>query len=552
MQNLIDKYQSILEKAVEAIHSRAFYSNYPEIPSGKIYGETANDDGLEAYKKQVGNVFSLLQNGENTASSEISPFTKEKLNISYPTSSVETYVNNAKSIAKAWRKISPLERSVILIDALEGVKNRFFELAYATMHTTGQGFMMAFQASGPHANDRALEAVAMAYHELTKYPENVNWVKPMGKFNLEVEKKYFAMPKGISLAIGCSTFPVWNSVPGIFASLATGNPVIVKPHPMAIYPLAIVVDEVQNALKRQNLDANIIQIAIDTPTNLITKDLAEHSDVKIIDYTGGSEFGDYIESIPGKTTFTEKAGVNSVILHSAKDLKAMVQNLAFSVSLYDGQMCTCPQNFYIPEDGIEIDGEKMSVEDFAAALSKGIQGLANHEKMGASTLGALQNPATYERAKSSQSIGGQIELGLQDYANEHFPNAQIVVPTVIILESAQQNVYEQELFGPIVFIIKTKNIEEAVQLAKNTAQTHGAITCGAYCTDEELQEYIADEMAEAYVGVAFNFTGFIWVNQSAAFSDFHVSGGNPAGNASLTDSLFVTKRFVWVGTRRVK
>ena len=38
----------------------------------------------------------------------------------------------------------------VLIDSLEGVKNRFFELAYATMHTTGQSFMMSFQASGPH------------------------------------------------------------------------------------------------------------------------------------------------------------------------------------------------------------------------------------------------------------------------------------------------------------------------------------------------------------------------------------------------------------------
>ena len=54
---------------------------------------------------------------------------------------------------------------------------------------------------------------------------------------------------------------------------------------------------------------------------------------------------------------------------------------------------------------------------------------------------------------------------------------------------------------------------------------------------------IADEMNEVFVPVTFNFTGPIWVNQHAAFSDFHGTGGNPAGNASFADQSFVVKRF---------
>jgi len=53
------------------------------------------------------------------------------------------------------------------------------------MHTTGQSFVMSFQASGPHSNDRALEVVAMAYEELTRFASEVEWVKPMGKFDLK-------------------------------------------------------------------------------------------------------------------------------------------------------------------------------------------------------------------------------------------------------------------------------------------------------------------------------------------------------------------------------
>jgi acyl-CoA reductase-like NAD-dependent aldehyde dehydrogenase len=94
----------------------------------------------------------------------------------------------------------------------------------------------------------------------------------------------------------------------------TGNTAIVKPHPKSVYAIAIVVAEIQNALHQKGLDINICQLAVDSSDKLITKKLAEHPLVKLIDYTGGSTFGNYVEALPGKTTFTEKAGVNSVII----------------------------------------------------------------------------------------------------------------------------------------------------------------------------------------------------------------------------------------------
>jgi len=57
-------------------------------------------------------------------------------------------------------------------------------------------------------------------------------------------------------------------------------------------------------------------------------------------------------------------------------------------------------------------------------------------------------------------------------------------------------------------------------------------------------------MNSVFAPVSLNLIGFIWVNQHAAFSDFHVTGGNPAGNASFTDPAYINKRFVWVGNRR--
>ena len=54
----------------------------------------------------------------------------------------------------------------------------------------------------------------------------------------------------------------------------------------------------------------------------------------------------------------------------------------------------------------------------------------------------------------------------------------------------------------------------------------------------------------AGVNLSVNLTGGIFVNQSAAFSDFHVTGANPAGNASLTDAAFVASRFARAMWRR--
>ena len=457
---------------------------------------------------------------------------------------------SAEKSRKAWARTTPEERAAVLIDSLERLKGRFFEMAYATMHTTGQSFMMSFQASGPHANDRALEALAMAYEELTRFPQQLDWVKPMGKFDLTVQKLYRAVPRGIALAIGCSTFPTWNTVPGIYASLATGNPVIVKPHPMAVYPLALTVAALQAALRDAGHDPLTVQLAVDTSDNPITKELAEHPAIKLIDYTGGSSFGDYLEGLKDKIVFTEKAGVNSVILDSAADLNAVFQNLATAASLYSGQMCTAPQNFFIPATGIR-DGENLvSYEDAVTRLKEAVHGFVTNPKAGPGTLAAIQNEATLERAMGMERMNGNLILKPEAVQNPDFAQARTCSPAMLEVD-ADSPMVRKELFGPIILVVKTRDTAHSIQLASSLAKEQGAITCAAYTTEAATEAAILEAMEEAAVSVAINLTGYIWVNQNAAFSDFHVSGGNPAGTASFTNPDFVNRRFVWLSHKRL-
>ncbi|RAJ10576.1 phenylacetic acid degradation protein paaN [Chitinophaga skermanii] len=546
---LVAKHQNTLDNAVKANHERTFFAQYPEHP--KAYGEEAPTRGEENFKAMLNRPFTALKQHvvESWVGEEVSPYTQAPLGITYPSIAVPELIKSATHAAETWANVPVAERASILTETLDRIQHHFFEIAHATMHTAGQSYMMSFQASGPHANDRALEAIAMGYSELQRYPQEQAWEKPMGKFSIKLHKTFKAIPKGIGLVIGCSTFPVWNSLPGMYADLITGNPVIVKPHPKAVLPIAIVVSVIQEVLEENGYSPYICQLAADSSANLITKELAENPAISLIDYTGGSAFGNYVESIPGKTVFTEKAGVNSVILDSVKDIDAVMQNLAFSVCLYSGQMCTAPQNFFIPESGIDTPNGKVSFSEVAQKLKDAITGIVTNPKMGAGTLGAVQNETTLQRVKDATQLGAKVVLEGSHVNNDEFANARTTSPVVLEVTSADEHIFERELFGPIVLLIKTKDTNHSVQLAKQMARQHGAITCAAYTTDEATKAKIEKEMNSVFAPVSFNLTGFIWVNQHAAFSDFHVTGGNPAGNASFTNQEFILKRFVWVGNR---
>ena len=549
--DVFEKHEGTLKRAIEALHNRTFFAAFPEHPAPAVYGENADAEGQRKFKDSLGKRFERLlqQNPEGWAGEEESPYLQEPLKIQYPLFSPDTLVARARESLREWRKVGVRKRAGILLESLERIKARFFEIAYATMHTTGQGYMMAFQASGPHAADRALEAIAAGYEEQQRFPSRAVWDKPMGKYNLQLDKEWHAVPKGISLVIGCSTFPTWNSVTGIYGSLITGNTVLVKPHPGAILPIAIVVAEIQQVLKENGLSPDICQLAADTFGNTITRQLAGHPDVKLIDFTGNSAFGNYLESLPGKTVFTEKTGVNPVIVDSVSDADKVAANIAFSISLYSGQMCTAPQNIFIPETGIRGPQGMISFDEFAEKVVNNIHSIVDNPKAGPFVLGAIQNRATCERLAEAAKIKGKVWLQSRPLENPMFKNARVFTPLVVEVDVASTDVYGHEMFGPIAFLIKTKDTAHSIALAREMAQHHGAISCGAYTTDPSVRERIADEMAQAATPVSFNFTGGIYMNQNAAFSDFHVTGGNPAGNASFTNPEYVTRRFTWVGHR---
>lgn len=538
MADLFERHQALLERAVKALRDREFWAPFPEIPSGKIYGETAKEQGEAAFAALLGQPFNLPGHPEtNRIGAEVSPFGPD-LGIRYPAAEPSALISAATAAAPALAAAEPRLRVGVCLEILARLNRISFLLANATMHTTGQAFAMAFQAGGPHAQDRGLEAVAMAWDEMTRFATSARWEKPQGKAApIVLEKHWTLVPAGVALTIGCNTFPTWNSYPGLFASLTTGNPVIVKPHPAAILPLALTVQVARAVLAEAGLPADAVLLAVDARGAEITTQLATDPAVKLIDYTGSSAFGAWLRTHATQAQlFTEEAGVNTITVCGTDDFAGMCANIAFSLALYSGQMCTAPQNIYVPQAGIETDQGHKSFDEVADGIAAAIDALLADPARAPGVCGAIANSATQDRLHQARGLGRVI----RDTAG--LGEGRTATPLLLAV-GADDPVAEAECFGPVTFIVATRDAEEGLAFASGLAARKGAITAALYDTNEARIDRAIAAFARAGVNLSINLTGNIYVNQSAAFSDFHVTGANPAGNASLTDTAFVATRF---------
>jgi phenylacetic acid degradation protein paaN len=548
---LFERHRDTLGRALTAIRDRGYWSPYPENP--KAYGEESASKGREAFESYLGRRFPLDQPEVGAdVGQERSPYGVE-LGVAYPHTSPDTVISAALAALPAWRDTGPDTRAGICIEILSRLNERSPEIAYAVMHTTGQAYGMAFQAGGPHAQDRGLEAVAYAYAEMTRMPQEAVWEKPLGRRGtLRMAKKYAIVPRGVALVIACNTFPTWNSYPGLFASLATGNPVIVKPHPRSVLPLAITVAVAREALASAGFSADLVSLAAESPGEGLAKTLATRPEVRIIDYTGSTAFGEWLEANARQAqVHTEKAGVNTVVIDSTDDYQGMLGNLAFSLSLYSGQMCTTPQNLLVPSEGITADGAQVSVEQFARDLAGAVDGLLGSAPRAAALLGAVVNDdvlARIERAASGSL--GEVVLPSRHVDHPEFPPAIVRTPVIVRVTSDDRDTYLRECFGPVSFLVTTDNTAASVELLRTTVREHGALTAAVYSTSEDVLAAAEEAARDGGVALSCNLTDGVYVNQSAAFSDFHATGANPAANAALTDDAFVAGRFRVVQSQR--
>lgn len=557
MSELFQRHRERLQKAVDACEKRYAWTAYAESPSSRIHGREIPAAAQAAYADLLGKPFAIeLPGSDGRVGNEVSPFTVEPLGIDYPQVDVDATFAAAKAAMPGWNALTPDERFGLCLEMLDrlGQPEALFLNAHATMHTAGQSFIMAFAGCGANALDRGLEALAYAYRAVCDVPQSASWERRFGAAEpVRLKKRYRTVPRGVAVTVTCATFPQWNGYPAIMASLATGNAVIVKPHPHTILPVALFVRTMREVLVEHGQDPNLVLMVADEATDPVTIALLHHPDTAIIDFTGGPVFGRWIEeNCPNAAVYTETAGCNSVIIESTENFRGMCDAVAHSLCQASAQMCTSVQNLFIPRDGIDTDVGRVSYADVCKALCQSVERILDDSALTAFLCGAIVDEKTCDAIATmtlrAQDGEARIVRRSGPYAHPDFDTARTATPLMLSVDVDKSELYGQEHFGPISFLIACDDADHGLRQATADVRHHGAITSHVYSHNDEFLARAEGAYHAAGASLSCNLVGMP-INFAAAYSDYHVTGLNPAGNACLTDLAFVTNRFRIVQTR---
>ena len=315
--------------------------------------------------------------------------------------------------------------------------------------------------------------------------------------------------------------------------------------------MALLTTVAREVLAEQGFDPNLVSMVADTREEPATMPLLEHPMTAIIDFTGSPRFGEWIErNCADKLVYTETAGCNSVVIESCDNLEAVAGAVAHSLCQASAQMCTSVQNIHVPAGGITVGDGQASFDEVAAALVAAVEKHLANPQVLCGTLVDDSILGTIERYRGLAQQRGRLlrDSGPLDYPD--FPRARTASPLMLEVTEEARDIYRDEIFGPVSFIIKSESAEACLQEATTNARERGAITSHVYSVDEDFLDRAEAAYNNAGASVACNLVGMP-INFAAAYSDYHVTGLNPAGNACLADLAFVASRFRIVQSKRM-
>lgn len=482
---------------------------------------------------------------------------QQSLGIDYPRADPDALFTAGARAMTTWAAATIKTRLGVCMEIVDRLYERVFDTAQAVMHTAGQSSLMSYAGSGTNALDRGVEALAYAQMAMNHITPSARWERQFGATLIPLQKTYRLVPRGVAVVFSCATFPTWNAYPAMFANLATGNPVIVKPHPTGVLPMAIAVRECREVLAANGFDPNLVTLCLDTIEEPLGKVLVKHPQTAIVDFTGSARFGSWVEANAWPALcYSETSGVNTVVIDSVDDLEAVIKSLATTMSLFSAQMCTSPQNIYIPRAGVQTATGRVDAAEFGERLASCMKSLATDGKRAGAILAAIQSPSTLHLVDDMHHQGaktGRVLLESSGYVHPDFPQARTRTPLLVELAAgaAGRMLYGEERFGPMGFVVHCDDRYAALAHATTDAKRAGAITAFLYSTDEAFIERAEQAYSLAGAQLTINLTGPMPLNFAAAYSDYHVTGLNPAGNATLTDLAFVTSRFRITQSRRL-
>jgi phenylacetic acid degradation protein paaN len=357
-----------------------------------------------------------------------------------PVCSIDALIEAGQKAMPAWQAAGPQGRTGMCIEMLDRLNKQSFEIAHAVMMTTGQAWMMAFQAGSPHAQDRGLETVAYAWREQSFVPSQALWEKPQGKNPpMRMEKHFEVVGRGVAVVVGCGTFPTWNTYPGLFAALATGNAVIVKPHENAILPAAITVRTVRAVLSENGINPDLVTLCV-PETRAATQQLVTHPAVRSVDFTGSNAFGQWlIDNCRQAQVYAELAGVNNIVIESTKRLPGHAgQHCIHTDFVFQGRCAPLRKPFWYPPMASKPNWGTRPMTTSVQIWHSAIERLSGKPEVAHALLGAIQSRETLARIDEANSGSlGKVVLASKALTNPDFPGAQVRTPVLLACDAVR-------------------------------------------------------------------------------------------------------------------
>jgi RHH-type proline utilization regulon transcriptional repressor/proline dehydrogenase/delta 1-pyrroline-5-carboxylate dehydrogenase len=437
----------------------------------------------------------------------------------------------AKAAFPAWRDLGPARRAQHLFDAAEAMRRRRFELAAWQVHECGK----------PWREADADVAESIDYCDFYGR-EMLRLAAPRRRDVAGEDNEYFYEPRGVAVVIAPWNFPLAILTGMTTAALVTGNTVVMKPAEQS----AVIGAKLMEVFREVGLPPGVAAYLPGVGEE-VGPALVDHPDVDLIAFTGSRAVGLAInrqaaEPRPGqdhvKRVIAEMGGKNAAIIDDDADLDEAVHGVAWSAFGYAGQKCSACSRVIVPEGLYDA---------FLARLVEATRSLkvAPAEDPGCGVGPVIDGEARDRILRAIEEGKKQARLA---YAGDPGPLADegfFVGPHVFADVPPESALAQEEIFGPVLAVIKCRDLDDALRIANGTRY---ALTGGVYSRSPAHIARVKREFRVGNLYVNRKITGALVDRQP--FGGFKLSGiGSKAGGPDYL-LQFVLPRTITENTMR--
>jgi len=491
------------------------FRNEPFVDFSRHENAQAMKEALTRVGDMLGHEYELIIGGERLRTAE----KIESRNPACPSQIVgihqkagaehaERAVNAALRAFATWQYVPVEERAALLLNAAEIIRSRKFEFCAWLTYEVGKNWAEADADVG-----ETIDFLEFYAREALRLAGITTPIQYPGERN---QLRY--IPLGVGAVIPPWNFPFAIMAGMTSAAIVTGNTVVLKPSSDSPTIAARFVDVLEEA----GMPAGVVNFCPGSGASFGNA-VVEHPKTRFIAFTGSKEVGLDIHERAAKTqkgqiwikrTVLEMGGKDSIIVSADADLDKAVEGVVAAAFGFSGQKCSACSRAIVEEPLYDVFVER--VRERVAKLTVGDP--ATNPNMGpVVNEGALKTILDYISVGKQEGrlvAGGEI---IETPEKGYF-----VQPTVIADVAPDARISQEEIFGPVLAIIKAQDYDDALAIANNT---EFGLTGALYSADQEKLERARHEF----------HVGNLYLNRKCTGA---MVGAHPFGgfNMSGTDS----------------